>query len=306
MNYDKSGSSLVPGRDVRLNKQLKEELDMLLYQVKNEGMDLLIVIDGKEGIGKSQSERNIGAYCAHVLGTPFGVDNVHYSTEEYMRSSQKLGRFSVHCLDEAGVLLHRSEANTKNARRFFRYLQVAREGNNQVHIITLPAFHLLDGYIVNWRCKFVMNMYGETVEDPSVPTGKRLRRGAFNLYPAGHQLTEKWNLYRALKIFVYPSQFFIRGRMPNSEPFSQEESIALYKKKDDWRNEFINGTDKEKEEKINAKSMEISMKRIIAVSEHFGAKVDSKFIEMVAQCSKAHSYLLLEEYRKRTKGVSND
>jgi len=232
-------------RDCRLPKGLAEEMDNLIYQVKKEKNDVLIVIDGKEGMGKSRTALTIGAYCANKLGTPFGVENVHYGTQEYMSSCRKMGLNTVHILDEAGVILHRSSANNKDARRFNRFLQVCREGYHQVHILVLPAYHIMDGYVINWRSKFVLHLYGESIEDDNSPTGKRLQRGAFKLFTSGEEITAMWQLYQDRKVFKYPSRYYIHDRMRKTEPFNKEELELLYKKKNEWREEFIGKEDEE-------------------------------------------------------------
>lgn len=238
-------------RDFRLSKSLAEEMDNLLYQVKHEKNDVVIVIDGKEGLGKTRTALTLGAYCADKLGTPFGVDNVHYGTQEYMVSCKNMGKNSVHILDEAGVILHRSAANTKDSKRFNRFLQVCREGYHQVHILVLPAYHVMDGYVINWRCKFVLHLYGESIEDPSTPTGKKLQRGAFKVFTANRELTEMWNLYQDRKVFAYPKQYYIHDRMKKAEPFSEAELDALYNKKNKWREDFIGKEEsEEKKEKL--------------------------------------------------------
>lgn len=230
-------------RNIKLPPSLIRELEVLLYMVREEKNDLVLVIDGKEGMGKTRTAIAIGAYCAHVLQTPFGVSNVHYSTQEYMESCVKMGKNTVHLLDEAGVILHRSAANTKPARRFNRFLQVCREGYHQVHILILPAFHVMDGYVINWRCKFVMHLYGESIESDKSPTGRALKRGAFKVFTAGRPLTEMWNLYQDRKVFEYPKQFYIHDRFPYSEPFTEEELKALYDKKNTWREAFVGTSD---------------------------------------------------------------
>ena len=285
-------------RDIRLPKALREELDMLLYQVKNEGMDLLIVIDGKEGVGKTRTERLIGAYCADKLGTPFGVDNIHYSTEDYMKASEKMGRFTVHCLDEAGVILHRASSNTRVARRFTKYLQVAREGNNQVHIITLPAYHILDGYVVNWRCKFVLHMYGEKIDDPNAPSGKRIKRGAFKVYPNNDFLTECWNLHQALKVFRYPKGWYIHDRMPDCEPFTPSELDDLLIKKLTWRKKFIDDEQKPVVDKPLDKAAISRNKLLGKLNEQFGLDINPQTVSDFFGVSASHSYKIVQEYNR--------
>ena len=282
-------------RDCRLAKPLAEEMDNLLHQVKYEKNDVVIVIDGKEGMGKTRTALTIGAYCAEKLGTSFGVENVHYGTQEYMESCKKLGKNSVHILDEAGVILHRSAANTKDSKRFNRFLQVCREGYHQVHILVLPAFHVMDGYVINWRCKYVLHMYGESLEDANSPTGKKLQRGAFKVFTASHALTEMWNLYQDRKVFKYPTAFYIHDRMRKTEPFSSEEIDALYKKKNAWREEFIGKEDKEEKEDKKSKAS-LKKETVQYFIDAVGFVPTPENLVKAFKVSKSYSYELSREF----------
>jgi len=286
-------------RDIRLPKELSAELDMLLYQVKEEHNDLVIVVDGKEGLGKSRTGILMAAYCAQKLNSSFSIDNIHYSTEEYMRSCSKLGRYSVHILDEAGVILHRASSNTKGARRFTKFLQVCREGYNQVHILILPAYHILDGYVVNWRCKFVLHMYGESVEDDSVPTGKRLKRGAFKVYPSTNSLTEMWNLYQDRKVFIYPKQWYMHTRIPNCKVLSDAETAALYAKKDNWRNEFIEGDVKDG----NVRAAAIMRKAFAFIVEKTDVIPNAKEVKKALGVTLSTAYEVIKHYNNTRSSV---
>jgi len=227
----------------KLPKKLREELSHPLYQVQQEDMDLVFVIDGKEGSGKSSSGWLLGAACAEFLGTPFTVDNIHYDPEKYMKASDST-KNHVQVLDEAGVTLDSSSGNTNILKRFNRYMQVARSETNNVHIIILPAFHILNKYLVNWRCRFVINLWAEKVK-ANVPGGFKTNRGAFCLYKADSYLHGCWKTAHEGGWFPYPKVWRVRDRLPNVVPFSEEEIKAYNAKKSKWRNEYVNGEEKE-------------------------------------------------------------
>lgn len=281
-------------RDCRLAKPLAEEMDNLIYQVQHEKNDVVIVIDGKEGMGKTRAALTIGAYCAEKMGTPFGVENVHYSTQEYMESCKKLGKNSVHILDEAGVILHRSAANNKESKRFNRFLQVCREGYHQVHILVLPAYHIMDGYVINWRCKFVLHLYGESLEDLNSPTGKKLQRGAFKVFTASQALTEMWNLYQDRKVFVYPKLHYIHDRMRKTEPFSEEELAALYEKKNRWREDFI-GKEEKAVEADKFSRQAIKKETIKFMMDNYGFVPTAENIMKATKISRGYAYELAKQ-----------
>lgn len=264
MNEEENNQSLEFEKDKeykywnRLPKKLREELAHPLYQVKNEDMDLLFVIDGKEGSGKSSAGWLLAAACAEFLGTPFTVDNIHYDPEAYMKASDSTKNY-VQLLDEAGVTLDNASGNTNVLKRFNRYMQVARSETNNVHIIILPAFHILHKYLVNWRCRFVINMWAEK-EKANVPGGYKTKRGAFCLYKSDGYLYNCWKTAHDGGWFPYPKVWRVRDRLPHTVPFTDDEVKAYNAKKSKWRNDYINGDTKETKKLKKDVVLEVALK----------------------------------------------
>jgi hypothetical protein len=246
----------------KLPKNLREELAHPLYQVKYEDMDLLFIMDGEEGVGKSQGIRLIGKACSEVLGTDFTPENIHYDPKEYMRSADRSQK-SVHVLDEAGVTLDIGSGHNKTLKRFVRYMQVARGGKNNVHILVLPAFHILNKYLVNWRCRFVIHMWAEK-EEAKVFGGFKTRRGAFNLYKKDNYLIGCWKKASEGGWYDYPKVWRVRDRLPNIDPFTPEEVKIYEDKKNKWRSEYVNDEEEAKERKSPKKDklMKIALQKL--------------------------------------------
>jgi hypothetical protein len=284
------------GRDIRLPPKLWEEIRALSYSVLEEDTDLVFVIDGNEGVGKSKAARLVGAAFATELGVSFGVENIHYSTQEYMEASSRMGKFSVHILDEAGVILHRGSAASRDAKRFTKFLQVARGGNNQIHIVVLPAYHLLDGYVVNWRSRFVMHMFSEKekTDDPRVPGCMKMKRGAFKLWTKCDALTYNYHLAAEKHIYKYPtSNPFLFDRVPNAEVLSPQEELDLQAKKEKWRNDFINDDQKQKLNNPQKKALAALRKTVKFLVVNQGWKLEA-VAEYIGYSSRQISTMIAE------------
>lgn len=214
-----------------LSKQLKKELDTALYAVKSKNQDLVIVIDGDEGAGKSQTSRMVGFYCAKVLGSFFdldGVTNIHNSLEKYIKTSIDGEKYMVNILDESRKVLNRKRSTSKDAVRFTDYLSECRS-KNQVHILLLPTYHDLDRYVAQWRMSLVIHMFKMWTPDEKVELGgHELHLGAFRLYIN----TDAMRYFYDQKGFRYPRQFICKDRFSNCEVLTEKGKEAYENQKE--------------------------------------------------------------------------
>jgi len=221
---------LVTDKNIYLNKILKGDLDVGLYAVKNKNQDLLIVIDGAEGSGKSQTARQIGYYCAHVLGTKFDTEtskNIHFDLNDYMKTSMEGEKGRILILDESRKILNKKRSMGKEAVAFTNFLSECRS-RNQVHIIVLPAYHDLDSNIALWRLSMVIHMQKEWIQDEKIELGgHELRLGGFRAFANNEKLKMcyQWKGYR------YPNEYLCRDRFKHAEVLSDRGMINYEEKK---------------------------------------------------------------------------
>lgn len=220
------------GMNYSVNGRLWSNLEILLNDVKQSKMDLVIVLDGAEGTGKSFMARGIGAVCAAYLGVPFGVNDIHFDLENYMKSSliaAKEGqKHKINVLDEARKVINRARGGTRSNIRFTNYLSECR-ALGQVHIILAPAFHDLDRYLVLWRMSLLIHSRKNYVQDKKSETGVKLYRGEYMLFvnSAGGKkaLSTCWEM----KGYKYPHKWEMRDRWSPIEVFSPEQ-VEKYEK----------------------------------------------------------------------------
>jgi len=201
---------------------LKYDLDIFIHDMIDSSMDIVIVADGKEGTGKSQSVRVIAAYISSITGVPFGVDNIHFNTDDYLESSEKGGKYQVNILDESREALNRRRGMARGNLRFLNWLSENRD-KRQVHIITLPAVHDLESYITTWRMTMLLHHLKIHKKDETSKSGWRLVRGFFRVYKANRHLQAVIHNRQKYGWYAYPKIQEYRRKFMDCDPFSQEE-----------------------------------------------------------------------------------
>ena len=210
------------------DKKWLENLNVFLDAMKDDD-DLLLLFDGAEGAGKSKRLRQVAMYCANYLGTSFSAKNIKFNMDEYVDFSIESPLYTVCVLDESRRELNKLRSNSRSNIKFTNYLSECRK-KRQVHIVALPAFHDLNSYLVNWRCKGLVHIHKWYEEDKTRESGFKLGRGAYTFYLNGDQL-RKWYQLK----YYYPKQFTLKGKFSNVETLSPED-LKIY---DDQKDENI-------------------------------------------------------------------
>jgi len=227
---------LYTGHEWSLSRITKTNIDIIAYDLARSEMDLVIIIDGYEGTGKSFMARGIARYLATILrkyfpNTTFGVDDITFSTQQYVDGSVSHGSplkksaVKINVLDEGRHALNRKSSTSKGNKIFTNYLSECR-AMQQVHIILAPAFHDLDKNIVLWRTSAILHTLKNYVPSKESPTGHELKRGRFHLY------TNKKDIARQYFFpYNYPTHNEDSSTWSCVEVFTKEELIAYNEKK---------------------------------------------------------------------------
>lgn len=225
---------LYNGVNWTLDRVLKTNLDILLNDVKHSKMDLVVVIDGPEGVGKSFMARGLAMYCATKLGITFGVEDIQFDLQPYISESLKAARdgkkHKINLLDEARKVLHRARGGSYSNVRFTNYLSECR-ALGQVHIILAPAFHDLDKYLVMWRMSALIHCVKNYTQDEKSETGVTLFRGEYKCFINSAGGKKALNTCWEMKSYTYPHQWETRGRWPSKEVFTPIQLEAYENKK---------------------------------------------------------------------------
>jgi len=212
-----------------LPDKLKEDIDILLDDVMYGEMDLLIIIDGKEGSGKSYDARLLGKYCSYVLKTPFGVNNIHFTADSYIKFSESNPKFTVNIFDESREALNKKRGMSKSNVGFTNYLSENRD-KQQVHIILLPAIHDLDSYVAIWRMRLLIHKLLGHVKDDSMRSGYKLLRGYFKVYENSKTLQQVMYNKAKYGYYAYPKEFKYKRKIKYTQVLTDTE-LKEYKDK---------------------------------------------------------------------------
>lgn len=217
------------GRTIKVPTPLYKDLYNLCYIMIKQEMDVLILLDGYEGTGKSYLARGLGFVISYIIekitGQPhnFDANNIQFDLNEYVKSSFYGQPFHINLLDESRKVANKLRSNSKEAVKFTNYLSECRS-KQQVHIVLLPAFHDLVKYIVLWRMSFLIHVKKkyktEFFQDQEMLS---LDRGEFHVYSDRDAIK-----YAYMNPYKYPNRTDYWARWTAEEVFSDEE-LQKYK-----------------------------------------------------------------------------
>lgn len=188
---------------------LKTALDTAQQVVKKD-WDMVFIVDGNEGSGKSWLAIQAAYYCDPTLT----LDRVAFTPKEFRTCVMRADKYQSVIYDEAFTGLSSRATMTYINRTLVNMLAEIRQKNLFVFIV-MPTFFDLDRYAALWRSRGLIHVY----------TGQGFKRGYFAFY----NTDRKKHLYiEGKKYYSYykPKPNFI-GRFTNTIPIDEE----AYRKK---------------------------------------------------------------------------
>jgi len=260
-----------------MHPKFKQNLDILLNDVKKSKMDLVIVLDGPEGLGKSFMGRGLGRYCATFLGSTFTVDDISWDVNTYISGSLQAGRAAdtgkhkINLLDEGRHAIHRARGGSRGNVRFTNYLSECRD-LGQVHIILAPAFHDLDKYLILWRMALLMHCIKNYVTDEDSETGVRLYRGEYKVFINSAGGRKALSYVFENRGYLYPNQYEVHSRWPSKEVFTEDEVAEYEKRKFGATMKKYHIEDKQKEEEEELEKIQQEYYKVAAFCRKWDLK----------------------------------
>jgi len=159
-------------KDVRLDPPLAHNLLCLYEAAKQTNGDVVIIIDGEEGSGKSTLGRQIAKFLdpnfteksmefnpedaikAHFRGLP---DNWASFYKEYKEGKLEAKPWECIILDESADL-DRKRTMSAGSVEFTSFMTQSRQ-LHKIFIIILPSIHILNGYIAEHRAVALIHAY---------------------------------------------------------------------------------------------------------------------------------------------------
>lgn len=156
----------------------RKELDKVRYRVLKKDFDFVMVIDGREGAGKSVLAQQFGAY----LDPNFNLDNIVFTSEQFIEKIKDPKTKPGTCviLDEAFNAIN-SRASMSEVNRSMGGIATEMRQKNLFVIIVLPSFFDLDKQFALHRASSLVHVY---LKD-------NVERGQYIIFPR----TQKLHLY---------------------------------------------------------------------------------------------------------------
>lgn len=127
-----------------------------LHWRTNNDYDTVIVIDGEEGSGKS----NTGTQLALRLDPTFDPDTTIYNHEDWAKRPAHKQK-NVLLIDEGGDLGFSRDWNVLANKELVKFMMVARQ-LNQTMIFCIPNIYWLDKYFREHRTRYRLHMTGRS------------------------------------------------------------------------------------------------------------------------------------------------
>jgi len=215
--------------EIVIDYNLYADLILFYDDMVNSQMDMVLVIDGHEGTGKSFTARKLGALLSSWSKLPFGVDNIHFDIDPYIESSESGRKYQVNILDESRKVVNIKRSMSKSNVKFTNFLSENRD-KNQAHILVLPAVHDLDPYISYWRMSMNIHHIKWHINSPKSLSGKTLDRGNYCVYDKTQLRKYMMNKDKYGK-YTYPEKPMYNGKFDGQDVFYDYEVNQYEKKK---------------------------------------------------------------------------
>lgn len=202
--------------DYSMSIRLKRNLDeKVIPDLQKKDKDCFLVIDGREGAGKSWLAFQIGKYVDPTLN----LDRVVFSAEDFREVILKSKKGQCVIFDEAFTGLS-SRASLSMINKVLISLTMQMRQKNLFVIIVLPSFFMLDKYIALFRARALVHVFES-----------KGRRGYFRLY---NQKLKKYLYLAGQKTYSYHHKSVktnFRGRFYGKFALGDESVEKLYRKK---------------------------------------------------------------------------
>jgi hypothetical protein len=193
------------GQEYYMDGYLKQNLDIARKVIKKD-WDMVFLVDGTEGGGKS----TIGQQGAYYCDETFNIEDIAFTAKQFESKVLGASQYKSIVYDEAYQGLSARDTMSNINKALIKMLAEIRQKNLFIFII-MPTFFDLDRYAAIWRSRALIHIY----------TGDNFERGYFGFYNSD----KKKMLYiQGKKFYDYrqPSPNFI-GRFTSFYTVDEKE-----------------------------------------------------------------------------------
>lgn len=138
----------VTEKNIVMDSFLVEKLDLMIDRVVNHKFDNLLILDGMEGMGKSNLAFSIAYYLAQKSGREFNLkENVFFTIDDFLNCAIKTEK-KVLLWDESCLGALASESYNKIQTKLLKLLMTARK-KQHMYLFVIPKFYRLREAIID-------------------------------------------------------------------------------------------------------------------------------------------------------------
>jgi len=196
-----------------IEPRLLENLDKVKYRLEKKDKDFVMLVDGKEGAGKS----TLAVQMAKYVDNSFCVDRCCMTSEQFKEAIYNAKKGQAVIYDEAFTGLSSKGALSEINRMLVSLMMQMRQKNLFV-IIVLPTFFMLEKYVAIFRGRVLVHVWEKN---------DRRYFGVFNnqkqkiLFAVG----KKYLSYKGVRT-RFSGRFY--GKFPiNDHEYRKKKAIAL-------------------------------------------------------------------------------
>lgn len=258
---------LVTDKQYSLEKKYVKILDLLIKRIKGTD-DAVLIVDGDEGIGKTELSVGTCYYVAYTTGRKYGIDNIFFNLDEVIKFASTTENQIIH-FDEAALGLLLTQWQSKTQQQFIQLVMTARKKRHFI-IICIPKFHRLPQYVMEERAIGLIHVYAR----------KNMDKGRFCYFKRKNKdnLYQDW-IHKKIKTYKKHKNFRGTFGIYSTRVFTSEEWAKYDIKKD----EAIASITKEKKTLRESRAIEQRNKIIIwlKTSQNMSAMLLSNFLREI-------------------------
>lgn len=217
------------------NKRLARNLERLRAAVLSQDFDCIILIDGKEGGGKSVLAQHVAAFLD--ITRRIDQEQIVFTPEQFTEKVLNSEKGKAIIWDEARGGLNRRKSMDDVNIQITDMLAEIRQRNLFI-IIVMPSFYDMDMNVAVWRSRALIHIWYDW---ESGDARKPLRRGFFRFYnEEGKKKLYTDKLTRMRYAYPYLKNHCFDATFPNHYCVDEEEyrkrkadALRSYSKKND-------------------------------------------------------------------------
>lgn len=219
-----------------IEERLREVLDLMVDRCTKQNHDNLLIMDGREGYGKTTMSINLAYYIGYKTGRKFSEENIFFDLNKMMEFATK-NKEQIIIWDEAALGGLSTQWNNKMQQKLIQLLMVSRK-KRHFWLFNIPRFNKLSEYIILDRAIGLIHVYSPD----------EIKMGYFTYYNSKSKdiLYQHW---KSTKHKDYNKYKTFRGTFPNI--LKQHPNIIDQEAYDKKKDEAILSICKKKEKVVD-------------------------------------------------------